>query len=157
MTNRLLIILFILGFLILSLISKKSDFLLLALDWLMLLSESGLSSYVLLDRKFIRLPLVYFESKFKMTGVISYNLALIIEFCLIKADFLSLLLIGILYDWGGVEFLTVLICWWVIFGRCMLTALLLISFYLKLLAFETDLSKLLLESDKLEIFGFWLE
>ena len=83
-----------LGFLIRSLKSKKSDFLLLCLDCVA--SVKFCSSSVFDDKKFILLQFVSFESKFNITGVISYNFALMIELCLINVDFLSLLFTGFL-------------------------------------------------------------
>lgn len=94
--NLLPIILFMLGFLIRSLKSKKSDFRLLCLDCVELSIKLFCSSSDLFDRKLILLQFAYLESKFKITGVISYSLALIIELCLMSVDFLSLLLIGFL-------------------------------------------------------------
>lgn len=118
------------------------------------------SSSALLDRKLIRLPHDYLESKFNMTGVISYNLALMIEFCLIIADFLSLLLTGCLLEWGGVAFLIgwVFICWlrfWLL--DILLVILSLASLIRGFSIFDIDLDRLLLDIDRLLPIGFWFD
>lgn len=107
----------------------------------------------MLEIKFILLAFVYFRSKFNATGVISCSFAVIREFCLRIADFLSLLIW--LFIFGGVALRTgcVQTCWlkfWLLeIEECYLTIL-----FRGFSIFDIDLDKLLLETDKLLGFGF---